>query len=255
MKFGACIGFNPEQIKLAAEFGFDYLEAGFAFFAKESDEQIEAYCKCLSENGIKCEASNCFIPGDLKVTGETVDYEALRAYIEKGMSRGIKAGLKTVVFGSGGARSIPEGFPYNKAAKQIAYFLKEIVAPLAEKYGLTVVVEPLCDCNIINTVKEGCIFAAMAESDNVKGLGDSFHMYTFGDKFENIKDVKGFLGHAHTAEPTKRVYPYENDGADYKTFLDALKFAGCPRCSIEARCDDFEKEGPVALAILKKAAE
>lgn len=253
MKFGACIGFNPEQIKLAAEFGFDYLEAGFAFFAKESDEKIEAYCKCLNENGIKCEASNCFIPGELKVVGETVDYDALKAHIEKGMSRGVKAGLETVVFGSGGARSIPDGFPYYKAAKQIAYFLKEIVAPIAEKYGITVVVEPLCDCNIINTVKEGVIFAAMAESDNVKGLGDSFHMYTFGDKFDNIRDVKGFLGHAHIAEPTQRVYPYENDGADYKSFLSALEFAGCPRCSIEARCDDFAKEGPVALKILKSA--
>lgn len=253
MKFGACMGFNPEEIKLASDFGFDYLEAGFAFFAKSADEEIEAYCKCLAENNIKCEASNCFIPGELKVVGDTVDYDALKAYIEKGMSNGVKAGLKTVVFGSGGARSIPEGFPYSKAAAQIAYFLKNIVAPLAEKYDITVVVEPLSDCNIVNTVKEGCIFAAQAESDNVKGLGDSYHMYTFGDKFDNIKDVKGFLGHAHVAEPTKRVYPYEDDGADYKSFLEALEFAGCPRCSIEARCDCFAKEGSVALKILKEA--
>lgn len=253
MKFGACIGYDPERIKLAAEFGFDYLEAGFAFFVKNTDEELEGYRKCLEENNIKCEASNCFIPGELKVVGENVDYDALKAHVEKGMSRGIKVGLQTVVFGSGGARSIPEGFPYYKAAAQIAYFLKNIVAPTAEKYGITVVVEPLCDCNIINTVKEGCIFAAMAESDNVKGLGDSFHMYTFGDKFENIKDVKGFLGHAHIAEPTDRVYPYENDGADYHSFLEALEFAGCPRCSIEAGCKDFAKEGPVALGILKAA--
>lgn len=253
MKFGACIGFNPEEIKSAVEFGFDYLEVGFSFFTKSSDEDIEAYYKCLEENGIKCEASNCFIPGDIKVTGESVDYDVLKAYIEKGMSRGVKAGLKTVVFGSGGARNVPEGFPYSKAVTQIAYFLKNIVAPIAEKYDITVVVEPLCDSNIINTVKEGCIFAAMAESDNVKGLGDSYHMYTFGDKFDNIKDVKGFLGHAHVAEPTKRVYPYEGDGADYKSFLEALEFAGCPRCSIEARCESFKDEGAVALRILKES--
>lgn len=255
MRFGACFGYDPKNIKLASEFGFDYLEAGFAFFVKGSDEEIEDYCKCLDEYGIKCEASNCFIPGDLKVTGENVDYDALKAHIEKGMSRGVKAGLKTVVFGSGGARNIPDGFPYSKAANQIAYFLKEIVAPIAEKYDITVVVEPLCDSNIINTVKEGCIFAAMAESDHVKGLGDSFHMYTFGDKFENIRELKGFIGHAHIAEPTKRVYPSEGDGADYATFLKNLEYAGCPRCSIEARCDDFLAEGAEALAVLKKAAE
>lgn len=253
MKFGSCVGNEPEKIKLAAEFGFDYLEIGFRFFTTSDDETIEEYCRCLEENNIRCESANCFIPGELKVTGEDVDYEALKKHVETGMKKGIKAGLKTVVFGSGGARDIPEGYPYNKAAKQIAFFLKEIVAPVAEKYGITVVVEPLWDSNIINTVKEGCIFASMAESENVKGLADSFHMFKMNDSFDNIKDVKGFLGHAHVAEPTKRVYPYENDGADYRAFIDALKFAGCPRCSIEASCDDFKAQAPVALKILKEA--
>ena len=253
MKFGICVGFEPEKVKCAAESGFEYVEIGFSFFATSTDEELDAYCKCLEENNIKCEAANCFIPGTMKTTGDVIDYEALKAYIDKGMSRGVKAGLKTVVFGSGGSREIPDGTPYQKAATQIVYFLKEIVAPIAEKYGITVVVEPLSDCNIINTVKEGCILAGMAESENVKGLGDSYHMYTFGDKFDNIKDVKGFLGHAHIAEPTKRVYPYENDGADYKSFLDAIKFAGCPRCSIEAKCEDFLVDAPIALKVLKAA--
>lgn len=251
MKLGVCVGFEPEKIKCAAETGFDYLEIGFGFFAKSDDETVEAYCKCLDENNIKCEAANCFIPGELKVTGESIDYDALAKHIEKGMKNGIKAGLKTVVFGSGGARSIPDGFPYHKAAAQIAFFIKNTVAPLAEKYGITVVVEPLSDCNIINTVKEGAVFAAMAESENVKALADSFHMYTFGDSFENIRALKDFLGHAHIAEPTDRVYPYENDGADYKSFFEVLSFAGCPRCSIEAGCKDFIKEAPVAFKILK----
>lgn len=253
MKIGICVGFDPEKIKCAAEAGFDYIETGFGFFVNSDEETLNAYYKCLEENKIKCEASNCFIPGSLKTTGDNVDYEALKKHVETGMKNGVKAGLETVVYGSGGSRGIPEGFPYNKAAEQITYFLKEIVAPLAEKYGINVVIEPLYDCNIINTVKEGCIFASTAGSKNIMGLADSFHMYRVGDDFQNIRDVKGYLGHAHTAEPTKRVYPYENDGTDYHAFLSALEYAGCPRCSVEAGCTDFIKEAPVALKILRAA--
>lgn len=257
MKFGVCIGNEIGKIRLAAEYGFDYVETGFGFFCNSTDEELDEFCRCLEENNIKAESANGFLPGTLKVTGDEIDYDALKAYIEKGMSRGLKAGLKTVVFGSGGARSFPENYPYEKAVRQLVCFLAKTVAPLAEKYGITVVVEPLrrFESNIINSVKEGCILAAAAGSDNIKGLSDSFHMCSFSDSFENIRDVKGFIGHAHIAEPSKRVYPYANDGADYETYIHNLIYAGCPRCSIEAKCEDFEKEAPEALGILKKAAE
>ena len=254
MKFGMCvIGNEPEKIKLAADTGYDYIEGRFEFFCKSSDEELDSYCRCLEENNIKAEAANCFIPGSMKLTGENVDYDELKAYIERGMSRGVKAGLKTVVFGSGVARSVPEGFPFEKAVRQLVFFLKEIVAPIAEKYDITVVIEPLKDTNIINTVKEGCAFAAMAESDYIKGLSDSYHMCGVGDSFDNIRDVKGFIGHAHVAEPKNRVFPFENDGADYKTYFENLIYAGCPRCSVEAGTKDFEKDAPEAYSVIKKA--
>ena len=51
-------------------------------------------------------------------------------------------GLKIIVFGSGGARKVPEGFSQDEAYKQLVEFAKRI-APEAKKRGIVVAVEPL----------------------------------------------------------------------------------------------------------------
>ena len=127
MRYGVCIGLdNTDKIKIAAESGFDDVECGFGTLANCSDEEFELYKNVLRENNIKVEAANGFLPGELKVCGEKVEISALSAYIEKGMLRGSHLGLETVVFGSGGARSLPENWDYTKGFLQIAEFLRSI---------------------------------------------------------------------------------------------------------------------------------
>ena len=259
MRYGVCIGLDSsDKIRIAAESGFDYIECGFGTLAKCSDEEFELYKNVLSENNIKVEAANGFLPGELKVCGENVDTDALCAYVEKGMLRGSQIGLETVVFGSGGARCLPDCWDYTKGFLQLADFLRDIAGPIAEKYGVRIVMEPLRrkECNIINTVKEGVMLAACSGRENVGGLADLFHMVEEGDTNEDLKDIKGSLWHAHISNPVKRananrIYPLGDNEFDYKAFIDALDHAGCTRCSIEASCFDFEKEAPVAAKLLK----
>ena len=251
MKYGFCVGGDVERVKIAAAIGADYVETGFEVPAREDGTEYDAFRAALEANGIRCESANCFIPGGMKLTGENVDYDALRRYIDRGMSRGAAIGLKTVVFGSGGARSVPEGYPFDRAFRQLAYFLREIAGPIAEKYGITVVAEPLCDCNIISTAKEGVMLAAAADRSNVRGLVDLYHMFKMHDAIDNIRDLKGMIGHAHIAEPSRRVYPADPAEYDYRAFLDALEFAGCPRCSVEAGSSEFDKDAPRALRVLR----
>lgn len=259
MRYGICVGLDDfDKIKLAAQSGFDYIECGFGNLAKSTDEEFESYKKNLEEAGIKNEAANGFLPGELKVTGENVDFDALRAYIEKGMSRGVQIGLETVVFGSGGARRLPEGCSYDKGFMQIAEFLKKVAGPVAAKYGVRIVLEPLRkdECNIINTVKEGVIVAAVSGQDNVGGLADLYHMIGEHDTNEDIKDLKGRLWHAHISNPAKRgrhkrIYPIGIDEYDYKSFIEALEYSGCERCSVEAPVLDAKTEIPAAAQMLK----
>lgn len=251
MRYGVCIGGDASKIKLAKEYGFDYVESCFSLLAVDSDEKFNEFVSELKANDIKAESVNCFMPGSIKTTGENVDLQAAWEYVERGLKRGKEIGLKTVVFGSGGSREIEGDFPYYEAVKQLGAFLKKVVAPLAAKYDVTVVVEPLADCNIITRVKEGVMLAAMADSDRVKGLGDLFHMAKTGDTAEDIRDVKGSLYHAHIAEPSERKYPMNADEWDYKSFIDALEYAGCERCSVEAGTDDFENDAKAAITLLK----
>lgn len=252
MRYGVCIGSDAYKISVSRDAGFDYVETGFAMFAKEDTAEYDRFAAELEKCGMRCESANCFIPGELKTVGENVDREALAAYVERGMERGKKLGLETVVFGSGGSRSIPEGFPFDRAFRQLVSFLAETVSPIAEKYGITVVVEPLCDCNIIRTVKEGAGLAAAVNKENIRSLGDLFHMCEMGDKPEDIRGLKGIIAHAHIAEPHTRVYPTDGTKYDYASFTEALEYAGCPRCSVEAGTEDFAKDAPMVIKVLKK---
>ena len=258
MKFGVCRGLDDfESIKIASEIGVDYYECGFGSLAKYDEEKINKCKDFLNENNLPCLAANGFIPGELKVVGDSIDYGALTEYLDKGFERAKLLGVKKIVFGSGVARSFPEGFSFEKAKEQLAYFLSEYAAPKAEKAGCIIVMEPLRfgETSMIHTVSDGIEIARMSGKKNVAGLADLYHVYGNNDNIEGIVGFKGELLHSHIAEPEKRVYPSTKDNGEivgiYKNFFDALKEVGCETCSVEAHTDDFKTDITDALAILK----
>ncbi|MBE6715328.1 MAG: sugar phosphate isomerase/epimerase [Ruminococcaceae bacterium] len=259
MRFGVCCGIdNEERVKIAVECGYDYIECGFQMFANATEEQLAEWEGREKKYGILCESTNCFLPNSHKVTGENVDYDALKEFVARGMKNSARMGVKTVVFGSSGARNIPDGFSYAKGFSQMGYFLREIAAPEAEKYGITIVTEPLqkAESNMINTVKEGVMLAVLADKNNVRGLADLFHMEQCGDTSEDIRLLNGLIHHAHISNPVgrdgrKRIYPSSVDEFDYKAFIDALKEGGCERCSVEADVIDFSIDAPQAIKVLR----
>ncbi len=258
MKFGVCRGLDDfKSIKIASEIGIDYYECGFGNLANYDDEKFKNCKNYLNENNLPCLVANGFIPGDMKLVGDTVDYSALNEYLDRGFERAKKLGVKKIVFGSGSARSFPEGYSLKKAKEQLAFFLSEYAAPKAENAGCIIVMEPLrfCETSMIHTVADGIEIAKMSGKKNVAGLADLYHVYGNNDSIYGFADFKGELLHAHIAEPEKRVYPSTKDSEEvvavYKKFFDALMLAGCKTCSIEARTDDFKTDVSDALAILK----
>src|SRR5262249_25937777 len=55
-------------------------------------------------------AATLFLPATLKVTGPAIDRDRQHAYVEKAFDRLARLGVEVVVFGSGGARRVPDGF-------------------------------------------------------------------------------------------------------------------------------------------------
>lgn len=257
MKIGVCGGID--RIRGVAENGFDYLEGNFRWIACCTDDEFAQFKNELDKYSVRCEAANCFFPGELKITGENIDYDAISDYLKKGFERAAELGIKVVVLGSGAARNIPEGYSYDKACRDIINVVKNYIAPLAEKYGIEFVFEPLCkaESNIINTIKEGAMLASAIDCKNVGTLGDIYHMYVEGDTYEDLKELNGVFRHAHISNPRpdddkkKRCYMKSKDEYDYKGFFDALKYVGCERVSIEADTDDFYQDVSAAAEIMK----
>ena len=256
MKIGVCGGID--RIAATADAGFDYIEGNFTSIARWSDEEYFNFNNELKKYSLPCEAANCFLPGEMKIVGECVDYKSLEEYLLKGFSRAKETGIKMVVMGSGGARSVPEGFSFSKAVNQIAFFVSQYAAPIAADNGIDFVFEPLCkpESNIINKIKDGAILASLINMPNVGTLGDLYHMHVEGDTYKDVKELKGVFRHAHISYPLpgteiRRVYMKSPDEFDYKGFFDALKFVGCERVSIEAATNDFVADVYPAAEVMK----
>ena len=239
-----------QQVALAKDAGFDYVECGFQHLVRGDDAMLEQYRRALRENEILCEAANCFLPGDLPIIGTDFARAEMKDYIETGMRRGSEMGLQIVAFGSGGARKLPEGVSFAEGFRELGAFLREVVSPIAEQNGVTVVIEPLrkSECNMIHTLDEGVMLAALADRPNISCLADVYHMWGAGESFDDIRRMRGCIAHGHISNPetpnleAKRTFPLQKDEFDFKGFVDALRDALCPRCSIEARCYDFASE-------------
>ncbi|HZK21931.1 MAG TPA: sugar phosphate isomerase/epimerase family protein [Oscillospiraceae bacterium] len=243
MKIGVCVSAKESgRIKAAKEAGFDYIEISVSGLSDMTKSEVENFRDTLISNNIPCEAANCFIKPDNKLVGKTVDYKAIIEYLDRVLPPAEDIGIKTIVFGSGGARNREDDFPADKAYRQVVLFLKEYAAPKCKNHGIEIAIEPLMReaSKMIHTVKDAVQLAKDSGKDNVKALADILHMYKNDDALDNIlKYDKGII-HSHISNPKERYFPLSADEYDYKSFINNLKAVGCKRCSIEAHTDNFE---------------
>lgn len=255
MKFGICVGTDIEKMELIKSLGYDYAESHCQEIARKDTAHLDA----MKATGLPVVAANCFI--GLRVVGDERDFAAIDEYLETLFSKSAYLGLKYLVFGSSGARRIPEGMSLEQGREQIVDFLKNHVVPVAEKYDLPVAIEPLRpeECNAINTVADGVEIAKKVDSPYVKVLADVAHMYVQNEPMESLLEYKGWVVHAHTSNPDpdgnldcKRIYPKAGDGFNQADFIEPLKAIGVEHCSIEANVLDFESDIKDAYEVLGK---
>ena len=122
-----------------------------------------------------------------------------------------------------------------------------------DKYGITIVIEPLNreECNIINTFREGCIFAEQVGDPRIRVLADYYHFSLEQDSIEDLKKYgKQYLRHVHFAETKGRFYPKDKK-PEYREFICALQEAGYKgRISCEGYSDDLLTDGKNGIRIL-----
>ncbi|MFR8126030.1 MAG: hypothetical protein ACLU8J_03700 [Acutalibacter sp.] len=119
MKLGCCASLWEDMILKLPAAGADYAEAGFSSLTGKSLDQVRARAAQLEKAGVSLESMNVLFPGDFRLTGPQADFSAVDSYLEENLPKAQALGVKVVVFGSGGARRVPESFPQEEAFAQL----------------------------------------------------------------------------------------------------------------------------------------
>lgn len=235
MRFGCCG--SIADAPLLRDAGFDYIELPVGTLMSATDEA--AYQRITQEilaMGLPVEACNVFIPATLKITGPTVEREPLWQYAALALQRMGEIGVRVCVFGSGGARSIPDGFDRVQALDQLAAFLDH-VQEVSARHDVRVVIEPLNrgESNVFNSVAESDEFNQSRGLSGIGVLADLYHLSVEGETYAGMIAAGDRLGHIHVAD-ADRSAPGEGAPSDYAGFFQTLRqmdYSGT--ISIEAR--------------------
>ncbi len=249
MRIGLCA--KGEAWDEAERAGFEYLELPFNQVANMDEKEFESLLGENEKHRIKVEKMNLLYPKGMHLF--TVDPSEESAYLEKGFDRMSRLGAKIVVFGSGKSRMVPQGICLEEAAIILATHTRK-ACDVASRHGITIALEPLNrkETNVLLSLTEGALFSSLVGKENFAILADMFHMVSENEPWEHIPMV-GKLVHAHIAVRGSRAYPLDEKDEDTLEFLSSLKAIGYQGdLSIEGKTDDIERDGKLALSVLRK---
>ena len=266
--FGVCTGAG--NVPLLKKLGYDFWEWGAAgaFDPDKDGEWWKKQKDMLLSLPLPLRSSNGFIPGKFRLTGPAADHGPALRYAETVLRRADEIGVKTIVFGSGGARNVPgdvtakdaKGRPdTEKGRDQYRDFCAALCRRVADLKTTCVVIEPLRpnESNIVNYVWQGVQICEEVNSPRLAQLADIFHMMAGRESPCSIRLAGARLKHCHVASYGTRLFP----GSDPSTvdrlrpYFDALKetgYAGGVSCECGwGRKEDFEKNLETAIKTLK----
>lgn len=256
MRLGCCGG--EDRLDAIQNAGFDYIEPSVPTLRADlSDADFEPIYHRFANAAITPEAFNVFIPGDLKITGESVNTSALMKHVEITTRRAASLGAEIIVFGSGGARNIPEGFSRTQAFEQIGFFCA-MAADIASHHGITIVIEPLTAtrCNAITSIAEGAEVVEQVSHPNLALLADLYHMEVDNEPWANIIENAPLIKHVHLPAPALDIYTTEGRPFSHELFIQTLKKTGYDgRVSIEdndKRFNNFASEAQPAAQRIRE---
>lgn len=252
-QFGICTSLSQASVMHGT--GWDYIEENAQTLFKGTDPDEKYDGKAIAQSLLPVPAANCLAPGNLKITGPAVDRDALCRYMNNVLRRAGLAGCRTLVFGSGGARQVPDGWNKARATEQIVEFGR-MASPLAQQHGVTIVLEHLnvLECNIVNTPIEAVEIIRRVNHANFQCLVDSYHLWMDDLPLSQVEAALPYIRHVHLADKTGRLPPGQSGSSDYRPLFAMLKKAGYNgRLSVEASgFGDIATIGPVVLAYLKQ---
>jgi sugar phosphate isomerase/epimerase len=251
-EIGVCT--SVSNADMLAEHGYTYTEESVGRFLMptKSEKEFNEMLQQGQNAAIPVKACNSFIPGSMKSVGPDAVHPEILKYMETAFRRAQKAGVEFIVFGSGGSRNIPEGFSRDEARRQFISLCSQM-APIAARYDVVVVLEPLNtkESNFINSVLEGGEIVEEVDHPNFRLLADIYHMLMDDEGPESIEKYGHLIHHTHIAEKEGRAAPGTHN-EDFTAYFKALKNAGYKgMMSVECRWENMEAQALLAIETIK----
>jgi sugar phosphate isomerase/epimerase len=255
--FGICIG--PDKAEKLKALGYDFIEGGVAGTLKPetSDAEYAPDLAKIKACALPTRSCNGFIPGKFRLTGPATNHDAALDYAVKACQRADAAGIPCIVFGSGGARKVPEGFDLAKGKAQFIEFCQKLGDRIKD-CKVTIVLEPLNkgETNLLNSVTEGVEYVDAIQRTRVQLLADFYHMMKENEGPEAIRKAGARIRHCHIAELEGRKAPGAK-GEDLSGFFKALAdigYSGGVSCECGWPKENVEEAWKKALATMRVQA-
>ena len=204
MKYGFCTGFATEPLWMIEEdmvlsiksAGFDYPEFPVMTYARMSEESFSS----LKEIASAPVACNLF-PGDIPLSNKDRELSRVKDYLDIALMRSKELGVGKIVFGSGKARSYSRETGHEEGKRILFETIEKAIIPKAKEWGITILIEPLTrgECNLINTVEDGCRISKEFDDESLLLMADLFHMKNNGESLSSLETCFDRIKHVHIA--------------------------------------------------------
>ena len=252
------IGICTDFINLpeARALGYDFAEVPLDELTALSDGYFDEFVAWCEGSGLRVTAANRLLPEGLSIVGPDVRAGELHGYLKKAFGRLKRLNAKVAVLDAAAARTVPPGYDYPLAWRQLGNFLR-LCQGHARECGIAVAVEPLrkTECNLLNLVSEATLLAGLLQLGNVGVAANTGAMAMAAESGAALTQAGGVLKHVHIEHPLTRRMPREADGEDYFKLMSTLTRGGyAGGVSVTCvRCVDFTSDARAALLCLRRA--
>ncbi len=243
---------SPHNGELLAQV-YDYLELSLSseLSPLEDDSSFGPRLEALKRLSLPIRACNNFVAREVKLTGPDVDWETVQRYVKNAFERARALGVEVIVFGSGGARNVPDGYSRGLAWGQLVRFLNLCADHAAPDIHIAIEHLNRGECNIVNSFQEALALARDVDREPIRVLADIYHFVREDEPLAHIREAGDWVIHAHLADSGRRfpgsgIYPLDE-------MFDILKDIGYEgRLSVECRWgDDFLGEATHAADFIR----
>lgn len=255
---GICIRARPESFAEARAAGFEYVELALQDVLSLPEPEFQTLAAKLADSGLRAFSGYNPVPREFRLVGPETDLAAQNAHLAHLVTRAAALKLSCLIFNSGAAWRVPEGYPARQATEQLVDFARRL-ATAAQARGILVLIEPLrgTDSNQLTTLAEVIPFVQSVNHPNFGLMADFSFLTVQKESMAALRPAGRHLRHVHLANPavTPRTFPMSDADCDYGPFFDVLKAINYRGgLSVHATTKDFAADAPRAIAFLRAKA-